>query len=238
MIYNLQTQEQMKYFVSNPKLDTQISEIKQKIRLSMNGIVSEQMTQGGILYKKNFGVSIPRIKEISSEYIPNHELAQRLWALEIRETMIMATLLEPLDKFTPELANEWAQSFNHVEIVEQVCMNLYSKLAFADELCKSFISNNNIWIQIGGFTLAARVYEKLNQDLINLIILKALEISKTEDYHLYKALSVCLSRFCRKDKDTAGYILQQINKFDVNKSVGQRFISSEVKQEILFLEIL
>jgi len=228
----------MKYFVSNPDLDKQISEIRQKIRLSMNGVVSEQMTQKGILYKNNFGVSIPRIKEIATGYHPNHELAQRLWALQIRETMIMATLLEPVENFTSELANEWAESFNQIEIVEQVCMNMLSKVPFATELCINWTDSDSIWIQIAGFMLAARVYEKLDQLQLSLIIQKAFEISETEHFHLYKAVAVCLGRFCRKDRDTAGFIFREMTKPQENETIGKQFISNEVKQEMLFLGIL
>ena len=94
----------MKYTLVNPKLEAQITEIRRKIRLSMNGIVSGQMTEKGIHYKKNYGVSIPRIKEIASTYPPSHDLAQRLWNLQIRETMIMATLLEPAGSFQSQQA--------------------------------------------------------------------------------------------------------------------------------------
>ncbi|MEI6753979.1 MAG: DNA alkylation repair protein [Paludibacter sp.] len=228
----------MKYFISNPELDAQISEIRLKIRLSMNGIVSEQMTQKGILYKKNYGVSIPRIKEIASGYQPNHELAQRLWALKIRETMIIATLLQPIDSFSPELAHEWAETFNQIEIVEQLCMNIFSKLTFAAELCFNWICSDNLWIQITGFSLAARVFEKIKKENMILILEKAVDISPTEYFHLYKSIAVCLSRFCRKDKEIATYIHQEINKFHPNESVGQQFILSEVEQEILFSGIL
>lgn len=60
----------MKYYIANPDLDLQITEIRRKIRLSMNGIISDQMSQNGIFYKKNYGVDIPRIKEITKSYIP------------------------------------------------------------------------------------------------------------------------------------------------------------------------
>ena len=122
----------MKYLLATPVLDAQIAEIKRKIMLSMNGIVSEQMTKSGISYKKNYGVTIPRIKEIAVGYPSNHDLAQRLWTLQIRETMIMATLLEPLDKFTSQNAREWISQFNQIEIVEQANMNLFCKLPFAN----------------------------------------------------------------------------------------------------------
>ncbi len=227
----------MKYYISTPDLDAQISEIRRKITLSMNGIVSEQMSEMGILYKKNYGVAVPRIKEIASAFSQNHDLAQRLWNLQIRETMIMATLLEPSDKFTPELANEWAEMFDQIEIVELSCMNLYARLPFSTELCTEWVSSKKQWIQIAGFILAARIYKDFNQEQSNFIIQKAVEVSSTDDFHLYKAVALCLGRFCRKDKETVTQILSELNEFQHVDSAGQQFIFSELKQEMLFLGI-
>jgi len=228
----------MKFYISNPELDSKIAEIRRTIRLSMNGIVSDQMTNSGILYKKNYGVSIPRIKEIAKTYSPNHDLAQRLWSLQIRETMIMATLLEPIDKFSPELAQNWVESFNQIEIIEQSCMNLFCKLPFAAKLVIDWIQSDKIWIQTTGYILAARLLNTLSSSETNEIINKAIRSSATDELHLYKSMALCLSRLCRKDKEIATYILKEIDTFSQSSSIGQRCISNEVKQEMLFLDIL
>ncbi|HJV79005.1 MAG TPA: DNA alkylation repair protein [Paludibacter sp.] len=228
----------MKYYIANPELDRQIKEIRAKIRLSMNGIVSDQMTQNGIIYKKNYGVDIPRIKEISKLYAPNHDLAQRLWNLKIRETMIMATLLEPVDKFTEEIAQEWAESFNQIEIVEQAGMNLFSKLPYATSLSLKWIHSDKMWMQISGYIVAARVSPKFNQNETAEIVQNALKSAATNELHLYKAIALCLSRCCRNSKEAATYILKEIDAFSQSPSIAQRYIYSEVKQEILFLNIL
>jgi len=225
----------MKYSLVNPDLDIQLTEIRRKIRLSMNGIVSDRMTMNGIVYKSNFGVSIPRIREIAATYTPNHDLAQRLWMLEIRETKIMATLLEPIDKFSVEMAREWVSGFDQIEIVEQSVMNLFSKLSFSDSLCIEWIQSVSVWIQITGFILAARITNKLSHSQITLIIEKAIEISSTKDFHLYKAVGLFLSRLCRNNEEIAGLILKKMEEISDNPSVGQSYISMEVKQEIIFL---
>ena len=240
MVYSQQIKKKkkMKYSLITPELEGQISEIRQRIRLSMNGIVSDRMIQSGIIYKKNFGVSIPRIKEIASFYSLNHNLAQRLWSLHIRETMIMATLLEPIDKFTRELAQEWVEDFNQIEIVEQTTMNLFCKLPFAPLISCEWVKSDKIWIQITGFILAARITEKLNQKEMAAIIKKAMEMSATKSFHLYKAVALCLCRLCRNDKETAKSILKEMDRFATTSSIAQQFISNEVKQQILFLDIL
>ena len=228
----------MEYHIANPELDQQIKEIRAKIRLSMNGIVSDKMTQNGIFYKKNYGVDVPRIKEIAKLYASKHDLAQRLWSLQIRETMIMATLLEPVDKFTEELAQQWVETFNQIEIVEQTCMNFFSKLSYAASLSLKWIQSDKPWVQISGFILAARLAAKFNENEITTITHQASTLSDTNELHLYKAIALCLSRCARKDKHTATYILKEIDSFSNSSSTARRYIHNEVKQEILFLNIL
>lgn len=228
----------MKYYISNTELDSIIAEIRRKIRLSMNGIVSEQMKNSGIVYNNNYGVSIPRLKEIAAEYGKNHDLAQRLWSLGIRETMILATMIEPIEKFTYEIALSRIKEFHQTEIIEQATMNIFSKLDFSAALAIECISSENTWVQVTGFTLAARIFTKLNLEETDICIERGFSLSNNENLPLYKSIALCLSRFCRKDKETALRILKKLENFPENASRSQQHISTEVKQEILFLEIL
>lgn len=228
----------MNYCLITPVLEAEIAEIRRKIMLSMNGITSEKMTQSGLIYKKNYGVAIPRIKEIASFYTPNSDLAEHLWIIGIRETMIIATLLHPIDKFTREMANDWVDAIHQLELVEQICMNLFSKLPFANELCLQWTNSDNVWKQITGFILAARVYDKLTTDEALRLIQKAMQLSTTTEFHLYKALSLCLCRLARKDEETATFISKEMESISNTNLIGQQYISSEVKQELLYLDIL
>ena len=45
-----------------------IREIKAQFRLFMNGVASQSMREKGLNYKLNFGIELPRLKEISLKY--------------------------------------------------------------------------------------------------------------------------------------------------------------------------
>ena len=81
-----------------------VREIKGKLRLFMNGVISQSLREKGLKYRLIFGVELPRLKEIASEYEPNHELAQALWKEDIRECKILAAYLQPIESFYPEIA--------------------------------------------------------------------------------------------------------------------------------------
>lgn len=226
----------MNFYISNKELDAQIAEIRRKIRLSMNGVVSEQMKISGISYKNNFGVSIPRLREIALEYKPNHDLCQRLWVLKIRETMILSTLLQPAEKFTPELAVERIKEIDQMEMVEQMCMNLLSKMPQAGELILMLIQSDSLWLQITGFMLTVRVYSRLNEAEIAAVISRAFELSDTKEFYLYKTIGLSLSRLCRRDTATAAFVVENIKIRFVSDSIAQNYIVNEVKLETDFLD--
>ena len=226
----------MKYFIQNPQLEAIIKEIRKKIRLSMNGVVADKMKESGIRYKQNFGVDIPRLKQIAAEYSQNNDLAQRLWALQIRETMILATLLQPVDKFTPEMAEEWLSKLLQPEIVEQTSMNLLAKLPYAVSLSLRWVNSTELWHQITGFILAARVWNDFDDSEREKIIHRAIELSDTAEYHLYKSIALALCRLARVSSRVAEQLLQRIS-FMKNAGISSHaYIYSEVSREISFLD--
>jgi 3-methyladenine DNA glycosylase AlkD len=227
--------ETMKYFLQNAELENTISQIKKKIRLSMNGVVSDKMKKSGIVYKQNFGVDIPRLKEIALVFEKNSDLAQRLWALEIRETMILATLLQPLDNFTTEMADEWLKTINQNEMVEQCCMNLFSKLPEAVDLCLNWSQSERLWSRITAFTLGARIWNQFNGENRETIIKEAISQSDTEEFHQYKSVALILSRIARQNKEVADDIVTKISYMEKTGKMSHKFIFNEVMEEISFL---
>lgn len=228
----------MDLFLTNDDIEGKIKDIKQKLLLSMNGIVSDTMTNSGILYKKNYGVSIPRILEISKSYVPDSQLSQILWAMQIRETMMLSVLIEPAKTFKPDLAKKRISEIHQLDLAEFASMYLFSKLSYSSGLCIYCVSGNDLWQQITGFLTAARIVDTLDENEIKSIVDRALELSFTSELQLCKSIAVCLSRLCRKNKDSATYIYSKIENLKMSAITGQQFIFETVKQEITFLNLI
>ena len=80
-----------------------IKDIKGQFRLFMNGVVSQSMREKGLDYKLNFGIELPRLKEIAARYEKNHDVAQALWKENIRECKILAGSCSLWKPFIPKL---------------------------------------------------------------------------------------------------------------------------------------
>lgn len=139
-----------------------IKEIKAQFRLFMNGAVSQSMREKGLDYKLNFGIELPRLKEISLKYEKNHSLAGELWKENIRECKILATLLQPVETFLPEIADIWVEDIHHQEMAEMVCMNLFQNLPYASTKAFQWIADEREFFQVCGFLTLARLFMKQN----------------------------------------------------------------------------
>ena len=118
---------QIKYFAVNEEIENQIKSIRRAIYLSMNGICAENIDNAGLEYKQNFGVSWARLCEITQNYTPNYELAERLWLMSIRETKLLATLLCPPQELTAERLAEWTVGITTIELAEIFAFALLRK---------------------------------------------------------------------------------------------------------------
>ena len=105
-------------------------EIKKSLRLAMNGIVSAHQRNQGLNYKINFGVEIPRLKEIAQKYPQNKELALALWSDNIRECKILAIMLLPPCNYS-EIATEWIAQTPFTEVADHLSKTILCKLPFA-----------------------------------------------------------------------------------------------------------
>lgn len=141
-------------------LQETLRRIKTELRLSMNGVASAYMRENGMKYKLNFGVEMPRLREIAAEFPMNHELAQALWKEDIRECKLLAALLQPTETFYPEIAEIWMDNMPNAEIAQHTVMNLFSRLPYASQKAYEWIASDDDMRQMCGYQLLARLFMK------------------------------------------------------------------------------
>ena len=186
-------------------INEQVKEIKKQFRLFMNGVVSQSMREKGLDYKLNFGIELPRLKEIASKFDKNHEVAQALWKENIRECKIMAGLLQPVDTFYPEIADIWVEDMHYPEIAELTCMNLFQYLPYASEKVFQWIADEGEYYQFCGYMLMARLLMKggeLNERAENEFLDQSLTALQDESGIVCRAASTALLKYaCQNAKN-------------------------------------
>lgn len=216
-------------------MDELIKDIRTDLRLAMNGVVSSSMRKKGMDYKMNFGVDVPRLKEIASKYEPNSTLAEAIWRLDVREMKILATMLYPVNQFAESNANKWVSEIVSQEIREHLCINLLQNLPYANELVEKWTVNANESIRIIGFWLYVRLMliksDVLNNIDTDQIIEKALIDVQSESGLLSKAALNALKQTIRRNEKDAKMIMKKVLLFSASDKPKEKEIFDDLRFE-------
>ena len=126
----------MLFLLDKPEIEKEFQQLLRQITMHKNGDVAASMKRQGITYRKNWGVSIVELRNLSRISNKSHLLALKLWNKQWRESMILATMLDNPEEVTEEQMDFWTKSFECHEIAEQASANLwvYTKYAFIKAL--------------------------------------------------------------------------------------------------------
>jgi 3-methyladenine DNA glycosylase AlkD len=155
----------MPFLPYNQDIDATVKEIMIKIRVAMNGVTSELMSDRGVHYKTNFGVAFPNLQKIAQQYSPNELLANHLWLKSVRETKILAILLFPPKALTLEKSISWISACDTIELIEYLCAHLFVHSSFVPILINQLSSISGEKQTIAAYTLAAHYCKRHKPDL-------------------------------------------------------------------------
>lgn len=219
-------------------IQEQIIDIKTQLRLSMNGVVSQSMREKGLNYKLNFGVELPRLKEIAAKYEKSHQLAQTLWKENIREAKILAGMLQPIDSFFPEIADIWVEDMQFPEIAEITCMTLFQYLPYAPAKAFEWIADDREFFQLCGFLLVARILAKgleLNDRSEAEFLDQAQAAILSNVFQPRKAAILALKKFGTQNKENAKKMNKLIAEFKHSDKEELHVLYEEIRIEIEYL---
>ncbi|MDO5522524.1 MAG: DNA alkylation repair protein [Bacteroidia bacterium] len=214
-----------------------LQQIRTDLRRSMDGMASKSMREKGLSYKLNFGVDIPRLRQLSKKYRPDARLAELLWLQETRELKILATLLYPADEFDEEKAEKWVREIPTHEIREQACMNLFQKLSFADNLVQNWSGSADEETRTSGYWLLTRLLimkfplgSSLN---IDELAEKMIADLNSDSYFLRLSAQNALKFLGRSSKELSQKILTEIQDFQTSDEAVKNEIYDSLSFEFI-----
>lgn len=142
------------------ELHEQVRNVKLHLRGVMNGVTSQSMREKGLTYKVNFGVELPRLRELAEEFPHTSALAGALWKEDIRECRILAGILQPAEDFSPEMADLWVEQMRFPEEADCTVMHLFARLPYASQKVFEWIARDEEYFQLCGWQLLNRLLGK------------------------------------------------------------------------------
>ncbi len=226
----------MKFFVENQEVEKEVENILALIKLRMNGTTVGQMENRGIHYRLNYGVSFQHLKELSLSIKPSYALAERLWFLEIRESMLLAAMLVPQADMDINKALEWSKLIANIDLIERSSMFLWGKLPFAPDLIQQWSTGDTTILGIlAMYTLGWHKY--YSDQCTTKDIDQLLEQSKRfEDLLQLKAFSFAIRKMLRLTNESTETLNKWVNEALESDSKHQALTAQEIKSEIDFVE--
>src|SRR5258708_31167474 len=105
-------------------------EVLRKFEDLANPEVRAKMAHFGVQAPIANGVSAPVLHKLAREIGKNHLLANELWACEVHEAKILASLIGEAQKTTANEMEVWARALDSWDVVNTACCYLYDGSKF------------------------------------------------------------------------------------------------------------
>lgn len=106
----------------------------------------------GIENSKALGVKMPLLRQIAKKIGVNHELALELWATEIHEARILASMIENPKTMTEKQFDGWVNDFDSWDMCD-VCVDLLAKTPFVFQKIDEYSTHSKEFVKRTAFTL-------------------------------------------------------------------------------------
>jgi len=194
------------------------------------------MARFGIVAKKvHGGWTIPALKKLAREIGQHHSLAQELWASEIFEARVLATLIDDPAKVTKRQMNQWAKDFDNWAICDGSCINLFRYTRFARQMCAEWSGRPQEFVKRAAFALMAglTVADKAAGDETFLQFLPLIKRAAMDERNMVmKGVNWALRQIGKRNAPLNRAALAAAHEIYRLDSRAARWIASDARREL------
>lgn len=106
----------------------------------------------GIKNTNALGIKVPLLRKLAKTIGINHELALELWATEIHEARLLASMIENPKSITEIQFDEWVNDFDSWDICDQTC-SLLARTSFVRRKIDEYSTREEEFAKRTAFTL-------------------------------------------------------------------------------------
>ncbi|NWF67714.1 MAG: DNA alkylation repair protein [Chloroflexi bacterium] len=182
-----------------------------------------------------YGVSVNILRDIAKEIKRDHALAEALWATDVHEARLLATMIADHKQISADAMERWALTFDSWDIVDQTCSNLFYKTPFAQEKVTAWTVRDEEFIKRAGFVLMAAlsVHDKKAPDELFLSFLPIIQREASDARNFVKkAINWALRQIGKRNlrlNAAAIATAEQIQQID---SKAARWVAADALREL------
>ncbi|QKJ28966.1 DNA alkylation repair protein [Mucilaginibacter mali] len=177
------------------------------------------MSRFGIDNSKALGVKLPVIRKLAKVIKKDQQLSLELWATDIHEARLLATMIGDPAQVSPQQMDTWAGDFSTWDVCDQACGNLFIRTPFVLDKIREYCTSDQEFVKRCGFVLMAEyaVHLKKATDDVFLSFLPIIEREAWDNRNFVKkAINWALRQIGKRNTllkhtaiDTADRILEQ-----------------------------
>jgi 3-methyladenine DNA glycosylase AlkD len=141
------------------------------------------MAKVGITVDRALGVSIPQLRRIARAHPGDHELAIDLWATEIHEARILASMVDDPGRVSRAQMEAWAADLDSWDVCDQLCNNLFRLTRHADAAARAWARRPEAFVKRTAFSLVATqaVHDRDRPDAYFIAWLPRVRLAATDE---------------------------------------------------------
>jgi 3-methyladenine DNA glycosylase AlkD len=193
------------------------------------------MSHFGVRVQQAHGISAPVLHKLARKISKNHELANQLWASEIHEARILATLIGEPGKVTSSEMDHWATAFDSWDVVDAACCYLYAPTKFAWRKASEWSGRPEVFVKRAGFSLAAYLayQDRKAPDEKFTHFFRVIERESDDDRHFVKkAVNWALRNIGKRNLRLNREAIRVAEKLRNRDSRAARWIAADALREL------
>ena len=193
------------------------------------------MAHFGIETRRAYGIRVPVLRKLARDTGKDHRLAQQLWATEIHEARILASMIADPRQVTEELMGSWAADLDSWDLCDGCCGNLFDKTEFAYKKVNEWSLRPEEFVKRAAFALMASlaVHDKKAHDEAFLGFLPIIERESTDDRNFVKkAVNWALREIGKRNLDLNAAATESAGGIRRIDSRTARWIASDALREL------
>jgi 3-methyladenine DNA glycosylase AlkD len=192
------------------------------------------MARYGINTSRALGVPVAELRRMARRLGRDHALALDLWASEVHEARILASIVDRPSAATEPQLEAWAADFDSWDLCDQCCANLFRRTPFARAKATLWPGRDQTFVKRAGFSLIAGLAREpsLTPDEVA-AFLALIEREAGDDRNFVKkAVNWALREIGKRDPPSRALALATAERLRASRDRSARWIAADALREL------
>jgi 3-methyladenine DNA glycosylase AlkD len=193
------------------------------------------MARVGIRVERALGVPIPALRRLARAHRSDHALALELWATEIHEARILASMVDDPERVGRRQMDAWVTDFDSWDLCDQVCNNLFRRARDADAAARAWASRPEEFVRRAAFSMVAghAVHDHDRDDAYFLAWLPRIRRAALDERNtVHKAVNWALRQIGKRNSALHGAAVAEAERLLELEGRSARWIARDALREL------